>query len=121
MCREVDETSKEEKSKQSPKRPVEKPATPHKPKVSDEYSDDHTSSEDSDEKFDRKTPAPIWLTPDVTAQNPPPLVYGNDTFGRNPLLLSSSDGLGGFECHDYFQDTFDSSVDEKIDRMPIDN
>ncbi|EAX70915.1 hypothetical protein TVAG_467790 [Trichomonas vaginalis G3] len=115
MCKEHDDEPKVEKSPVKPESPVPSPP-PQPKKKEEEFSSSSTSLQES---FKRKSPAPNWLTPDITTQNPAPLVYANEPFGRNPLLLSSSDGLLVNDDAVYFPDTCDSSVDEKIDRMPI--
>ena len=131
MCKEVDDSPKEQPKPQPPSIPVQpkptpKPEAPPPPPPKEEVSkpseEEKKTVEKVEEKLEEKSEEdklPLWINPSIPPEIPHPSVYSNTIIGRDPLLLSTSDEQTTSTDISDFPSQTSNSVDHLLDRSPL--
>ena len=125
MCKEVDNSPKEEKPQPTPPPRGEPPApapAPPPPKPEPKAPEPEPPKEEEltppPEEQIKEFPDPTWVQPSIAPAMPEPSVYSNYVTGRDPALLTSSDEMSNSDISDFPSQT-SQSADRKLDRLPI--
>ena len=127
MCKEVDDTPKDNPAPSPPPRqetpepappPPPPKEEPKEPEPEPEIQKEEPKIEEPPPEQPEKFPDPTWVKPSVPPLIPEPSIYSNYVTGRDPTLLSSSDSKSNTDISDFPSQT-SQSADRKLDRSPI--